>query len=229
LSEKKNNDEKAQKDRNFLNIFIKSPVNLLVKHNISPNLLSFSGFLCALIASIFLGFEFLSKSLSLSWLPPFFIFFAGAFDIFDGVVARKLGKDNPSGAFLDSNLDRLSDALLILGLAYGKLIDFSVAYVLLFITLMISYTRARAENENVNMKGIGLMERAERIIIFIIALSIEAWFIQIYSWNNENYTHLFFTIFIIIYFFLLLYTLMQRIIHTFLKLKKRNNINQTSN
>ncbi|MBY9007592.1 MAG: CDP-alcohol phosphatidyltransferase family protein [Candidatus Lokiarchaeota archaeon] len=220
MSEKENLTKKRQKQRNVLSIFIKKPVNYLVNHKISPNLLSYGGFLCSLLASIFLGFGFLSGGIIISWLPPFFIFFAGAFDIFDGAVARKLDRDNPSGAFLDSNLDRISDASIILGLTYGKLLNYTAAYILLFTTLMISYTRARAENEGVNMKGIGLMERADRIIIFIFALSIEGWFIQIYLWNNENYTNLFFTVFIVIYFVLLVITLLHRIIHTFQKLQK---------
>lgn len=222
MSEKNNLSKKQQKQNDDLNIFIRKPVYFLMKHNVSPNVLSYIGFFCSTLAGIFLGFGFISKGIFLAWIPPFFIFFAGAFDIFDGAVARRMNRDNPSGAFLDSNLDRLSDAIIILGLVYANLLDFIIGYILLFLTLMISYTRARAETVGIEMKGIGIMGRAERIIIIIIALTIEGWIIQVYFWIEQNYSNIFFNIFVVLYLLLLTITLLHRIIHTFISLKNQN-------
>jgi len=222
LSEEKHYTKKRVKQKKFLSIFTEKPINYLIQHNISPNILSYLGFIFSIIATIFIGFRFSSKGIFLAWIPPFLIFFSGAFDILDGAVARRTNKANSCGAFLDSNLDRLSDAVLLLGLIYGKLIEFLVGYILLFLTLMISYTRARAETEGVNMKGIGLMERADRIIILIIALSIEGWIFQISYWMQFDYSGLFFTIFICLYMILLIITLLHRIMYTFKSLRKKD-------
>ena len=53
---------------------------------------------------------------------------------------------------IDSNLDRLSDAVIILGLIYGGFVHFLLGYVIMFLIIMISYIRARAENEVINLK-----------------------------------------------------------------------------
>ncbi|GAH39298.1 unnamed protein product, partial [marine sediment metagenome] len=61
-------------------------------------------------------------------IVPFFMFWAGAFDVFDGEVARMTQKISNSGAFLDSNLDRLSDAIIVLGLILGGYFNYLAGY-----------------------------------------------------------------------------------------------------
>ena len=91
---------------------------------------------------------------------------AGALDILDGAVARASGQVSPFGAFLDSVLDRYSDLLVLAGLVFlfarlGRL-EVVVAVLLALIgTVMVSYTRARAESVGVECR-VGLMERGER-------------------------------------------------------------------
>jgi hypothetical protein len=92
---------------------------------------------------------------------------------------------------------------------------------------MISYTRSRAENEGVNMKGIGFMERAERILFLMFALLSEMWFyyltLLIYGAPVVFFIPVItqipvtpiFLIAIIVFTIALFYTLMQRIIFTF--------------
>ena len=98
------------------------------------------------------------------------------------MIIKRVAKTK-TGAFLDSNLDRLSDAILILGLIYSGFVNFIFGYILMFLIIMISYIRARSENEGVDMKGIGIMERAERVIILMIALNVETW---IYYFSGLN-------------------------------------------
>ena len=148
------------------------------------------------------------------------MFWAGAFDAFDGEVARKTGNISKSGAFLDSNLDRLSDAAIVLGLIIGGYFNYVIGFVILFLIIMISYIRARAENEGIDMKGVGFMERAERLIIFWFAFIFEFW---IYFLSNLFYGApftLFFPIFTLIFTGLLVLTVIQRLLFSFKSLRK---------
>jgi phosphatidylglycerophosphate synthase len=155
----------------------------------------------------------------------------GAMDLFDGEVARRTEKQTQAGAFLDSNLDRLSDAICVIGLIYGGLLDYLLGYIILFLVIMISYIRSRAENEGVNMKGVGFMERAERILFLLFTLIIELifYFITALSFDKPYaFTIPFITrvpvtpvflIGIILFTFTLIYTIIQRLGHAFKSLK----------
>ncbi|MEJ2251369.1 MAG: CDP-alcohol phosphatidyltransferase family protein [Candidatus Lokiarchaeota archaeon] len=206
-------NKKRAIERKIVKKFIETPTNFLISHHITPNILSYLGFLCSVAAAFFIAIGTVHYPIWLAWPAPFLIFMSGTFDVFDGEVARKLNKESSLGAFLDSNLDRLSDAILIIGLIYGGLINYFIGYILLFVVIMISYTRSRAEAEGINMKGIGLMERGERMLTLILGLILETWIFVLTSFT------LFFSFFIIIYLILLLYTLSQRIVYTYKELK----------
>jgi len=140
--------------------------------------------------------------------------------VFDGEVARRTGNISKSGAFLDSNLDRLSDAIIVLGLIMGGYFNYVIGFIILFLIIMISYIRARAENEGIDMKGVGLMERAERLIVLWFAFIAEFW---IFFLSNLFYGapfELFFPIFTIIFTGLLILTIAQRLIFSFKELSK---------
>ena len=99
---------------------------------------------------------------------------AGVSDLLDGTIARGSGQASPRGAFFDSVSDRVSDALLLGGVAwylagqsaYLPILAFAVAAC----SMMISYERARAEALGIDARG-GLMERAERFVFLGIALA----------------------------------------------------------
>ncbi len=232
MSNLKSPVKKKPNQKQLANKFIDVPVNFLIKHNFTPNSLSFIGFLLSLISAILIGFNIIYKFFWFAWLVPFLMFWAGGFDVFDGEVARRTGKITKSGAFLDSNLDRLSDAILIFGLIYGGFINYIFGYFMMFLVLMISYIRARAENEGLDMKGIGFMERAERLIILMIALSAETWIYHFSKYFtgtlwlvfNPVVTAMpvtwFFLFFILGYTILLIITISQRLIFTFKSLNK---------
>ena len=216
---------KREKQREILNKFIDNPVKFLIKHNVSPNILSYIGFFCSVLAAFFIAIGSIHYPIWFSWPAPFLIFWAGVFDVFDGEVARRTKGASPAGAFLDSNLDRLSDAVLIFGLIYSNLIDYLLGFLILFLVVMISYTRSRAENEGIDMKGIGLMERAERIIYIMFLISIESWvyFLTVIVYG-EPFT-LFFSIAVLVFVGLLILTLFQRFVFTFKTLKNKDSEN----
>ncbi len=194
-------------------------VDYFISHNIPPNTLSLIGFLCLLGTAFLIAIGMVHFPIWFSWPVQFLIIIGGFLDAIDGEVARKTNNETLVGAFLDSNLDRLSDAVIILSLIYGGLVDFLHGFIILFLVIMISYTRSCAENHGVKMKGVGLMERHIRIIYLLIATIIESWvyFIVFLIYGIEF--DLIFRILMWIFTGLLIYTLAQRLIFGYNTLK----------
>lgn len=102
---------------------------------------------------------------------------AGFFDVIDGAVARELGKMTPFGGVLDSVVDRASDALLYIGAAayfhnLGATLYEVLSIVALAGALLVSYSRARAENTVPDCK-VGFAERGERMVLMLLALFLD--------------------------------------------------------
>ncbi len=123
----------------------------------------------ALFSSILAGGLF---SVSLIW-GGIITLLSGLFDTLDGSLARTLQKAGPRGAFLDSVLDRYADFFLVFGIwlhfqihsrTIGNFLITSFLILFLFGSLMVSYTRARAEALGYTCH-VGLFQRAERIIL----------------------------------------------------------------
>ncbi len=119
------------------------------------------------------------------------IILSGLFDLFDGVVARTLGKVTTFGGFLDSVLDRYSDLFLLLALIIHYLQKQNPGLVILtsFViigTALIPYVRAKAEIIHLPCT-IGFMERAERIIL-LAAGALFGWMVEI-LWILAILTH----------------------------------------
>ncbi|HEU4605472.1 MAG TPA: CDP-alcohol phosphatidyltransferase family protein, partial [Nitrososphaera sp.] len=93
---------------------------------------------------------------------------SGFFDIVDGSVARVTKQASKKGAFLDSSFDKISEVVIFAGIAFGSLADPFWCLLALGISILVSYTRARAESLGVELKGIGIGERAERMLILAI-------------------------------------------------------------
>lgn len=93
---------------------------------------------------------------------------SGFFDIVDGTVARVTKSSSRKGSFLDSSLDKLSEVAVYLGLAIGDLAEPLLCMIALSLSLIVSYIRARAESLGIELKGIGIGERAERLLILAI-------------------------------------------------------------
>lgn len=139
-----------------------------VRAGISPNQLSVIGFLVGVLAAVLF-------SLGESRWAGIAILICGLFDVVDGTVARLSGKVTRFGGFLDSVLDRLSDSVILVGIMFGglaKIFGYPGWFwpVLALVgSLMVSYTRARAEAAGTEKLDVGIAERAERLIILAIA------------------------------------------------------------
>ncbi|HVE37096.1 MAG TPA: CDP-alcohol phosphatidyltransferase family protein [Nitrososphaeraceae archaeon] len=139
---------------------------------LSPTFWSMIGFAFAILSSIFFGLtNFLNQqSLEFPWqvIASIMLLISGFFDIVDGSVARVMKKTTTRGAFLDSNFDKVSEALIFIAIAIGGLSNPILAMIALSTSILVSYLRARAESLGIELKGIGVGERAERLLILAI-------------------------------------------------------------
>jgi CDP-diacylglycerol--glycerol-3-phosphate 3-phosphatidyltransferase len=137
----------------------------LALSKIHPNVLTFLGLVINIVAAVLLAAgQFRSAG--------FVIIGAGLFDMVDGRVARETNQVTRFGGFFDSVLDRYSDLALLMGLlVYYGIINRPFYVVLTAVVMagsvMVSYTRARAENTIPSCK-VGFMERPERVVLLII-------------------------------------------------------------
>ena len=144
---------------------IEPVADFLVRRNVNPNVITTIGTICTLAAAAI----FASGHISIGgWV----LGITAVFDVLDGIVARRTGRQTAFGAFYDSSLDRISDGALLGGL----LVFYSVAsphhsvpmvvisLLAILGTFLTSYTRARAESLGIDAK-VGLMQRPERVVL----------------------------------------------------------------
>ena len=147
-------------------------VHGLALTRINPNILTFLGLVINIIAAVLFGYATGENTQRLFLYAGLVIIGAGIFDMVDGRVARATGQVTDFGGFFDSVIDRYSDVALYFGLlvyyARGNRFFYVVLTAVVMVTsVMISYTRARAETLIGKCK-VGFMERPERIVLVII-------------------------------------------------------------
>lgn len=135
---------------------------------ISPNALTVIGFLLTLVVATVLAMGNL-------FAGGLLLIFAALFDTLDGALARHSQQVTVFGAFLDSVMDRYSEAVTLIGLMVfyttqpGASLNILLLAATLAGSLMVSYTRARAEAVNIECKE-GFFQRTERIVVLILGL-----------------------------------------------------------
>ena len=178
VSEKKWSMVKSSGVRNTVANYLTQPaVRLLARTSITPSAITWFGFLLAVGAAalIIAGHLFAAG---------FVVLFAGFFDMLDGALARHTNQTTRFGAVLDSILDRLSEAVLLLGILVLFLLveelsvlftllakEWSILLVYLALSgsLLVSYIRARAEALGLECQ-VGLFTRAERVVVLALGL-----------------------------------------------------------
>ncbi len=151
---------------------------------LTPNMLTIIGLLlnCVVAAVLARGYLFVGGILVIG---------AGLFDLLDGAMARVTDQTSAFGGFLDSTLDRYSEAILYGGLLIFMLdtTDAKLGSLLIYATIcgsiMVSYARARAEGLGYKLQN-GLLARPERIIILAAGLILghvlyALWFLAIFT------------------------------------------------
>ena len=142
----------------------------LRRTGLSPDHLTVLGLVVAVFAAVAIGAGYLQLGLLL-------VILAALPDLFDGALAKASNTSSQRGAFFDSVIDRVTDALLFAGLAWHFAVGDTpllamLPFGVLAVSSVISYERAKAESLGLDAKG-GLMERAERIILLCLGLLFE--------------------------------------------------------
>lgn len=154
--------------RKVLSSYLTRPVvKILTALPVSPDFLSWLGFVIVVGAAALIATEHL-------FAAGFAVLLAGFFDLLDGALARQTDRSTRSGALLDSTLDRLSESLLLLSLLFiyardGATLEIVLVGVVLVLSLMVSYLRARGEALGVDCR-VGIFTRAERVIVLALGL-----------------------------------------------------------
>lgn len=148
----------------------------LRKTGLTPDHLTILGLLVGVAAAVAIGAGQLRLGLVL-------VILAALPDLLDGALAKASGSASQRGAFFDSTVDRITDALLLGGIAWYFASEESphmalLPYAVMAVSSLISYQRAKAESLGIDAKG-GLMERAERIIAICLGLLIPVLLIPI--------------------------------------------------
>ncbi len=159
--------------RRALSNYVETPVALFMgRIGLTPNLVTIIGLLIAGVAAYLIG-------VGLWWAGGIVALFAGIFDMFDGALARNTGRASDFGALLDSTIDRVSEAVVLLGvLAYYLISDNDLGALLVYGALvgsiMVSYMRARSEGLGIECK-VGVMQRPERVALTGLGLIVAHW------------------------------------------------------
>lgn len=170
-------------------------------HNIglTPNHVSAVGMLFAISSALAYWNWQLHQILLV--VAPISLLISGFCDALDGALARIYGETTIFGGFLDSLLDRYADAFVLCGIILGGLCHPFWGLTALTGSLLVSYVRARAEAKEIKMEAVGITERAERLLIIVIASFLSVVWLEALSWG------------VIVLAVLANLTVLQRVIH----------------
>jgi CDP-diacylglycerol--glycerol-3-phosphate 3-phosphatidyltransferase len=150
----------------------------LARTRVTPNALTASGVTLCVIAAVLVYFEYRNELLFF-WLGAAVFVVGSILDILDGALARRSGKGTPFGAFLDSTTDRIGECFMLGAIALvfhrdDNEIALAFAFAAVAGSLLVSYTRARAEA--LGLKGdVGIGSRAERVVVITAGLVLAPW------------------------------------------------------
>jgi CDP-diacylglycerol--glycerol-3-phosphate 3-phosphatidyltransferase len=157
-----------EKTRKIISNCVTQPiVSLLARTPLTPNTVTWLGFCITIAAAALIVTEHLLHA-------GIVVLVAGMFDMLDGALARATKRVTRFGGILDSTLDRISEAVLLLGLLAlfardGKTAESLLVGFALLGSLLVSYIRARMEGAGVECKA-GLFTRSERVIVLALGL-----------------------------------------------------------
>ena len=150
--------------RNSLQPHLEKLGNSFASTGISPTGWSVIGLVFALASAFFYGWN-MEFSLIIGGIV---LLAAGFFDIVDGQVARATKKITKTGGFLDSVFDKIAEVAIFFGILVGGFAEPYLVFLAISLSLLVSYTRSKAESLGVKLQGIGIGERAERLLVIAI-------------------------------------------------------------
>ena len=93
---------------------------------------------------------------------------SGFFDMVDGQVARVTGKTSRKGSYFDSMFDKIAETAIFLGILIGGYAEPYIVLLAITLSLLVSYARAKSDALNLKLQGVGIGERAERLLVIAI-------------------------------------------------------------
>lgn len=138
--------------------------NIAHRLGLTPNIISVMGFVLSLASAATYVVVPMRHTLFLV-LAVVFMLASGFCDTMDGIVARTFNQASVFGAFFDSVLDRYADVVIYAGIIISGLCSLEWGLAALAGSVLVSYTRARAESMGIKMESVGFAERAERMLI----------------------------------------------------------------
>ena len=150
--------------RNSLQPHLEKLGNSFASTGISPTGWSVIGLVFAFASAFFYGWN-IEFSLIIGGIV---LLVAGFFDIVDGQVARATKKITKTGGFLDSVFDKIAEVAIFFGILVGGFAEPYLVFLAISLSLLVSYTRSKAESLGIKLQGIGIGERAERLLVIAI-------------------------------------------------------------
>ena len=174
--------------RPLLSIPVAKLVEWMQGAGVTPNMVTYAGFLLTIVSAIILGTGAFR-------IGGFVLWTAAMFDMLDGSLARATNQSSVFGAFIDSTLDRYLESVTFLAMVYyysavpGSRIQLVLIFIILVGSLMVSYTRARAEGLNVKVTE-GWLQRPERLTLLITGLILGSYILNPILWFMAIFTNL---------------------------------------
>ena len=131
---------------------------------LSPNFWTVVGLAIAFASAIVYGFG-IEYGLILGGI---LLLVSGFFDMVDGQVARATGKTSRKGSYLDSMFDKIAETAIFLGILIGGYAEPYLVLLAITLSLLVSYARAKSDALNIKLQGVGIGERAERLLVIAI-------------------------------------------------------------
>ena len=181
------------------------------KIGLTPNKISIIGFILAFASAI----TYALTPNQPPWLliiATIFLLASGFCDTLDGIVARTFQQSTVFGGFFDSILDRYADAAIYAGIIISGLCNPIWGLAALAGSVLVSYSRARAEAAGIKMESVGFAERAERMLILAASSIIAFFYLPVLNYG------------IILLAVLSNFTVIQRGLHVYNQLKKKSSI-----
>jgi archaetidylinositol phosphate synthase len=180
------------------------------KLGLTPNMITAIGLALAFLSAFaYAEWQF---HLIVPWLAFILLLLSGFCDALDGIVARIYGESTVFGGFLDSLLDRYADAAVFVGIIIVGLCYYWAGLLAIIGSLLVSYSRARAEAAGFKMESVGLAERAERMLILLLTTLIAIYWLPALN------------IGVIIIAALANVTVVQRAAYVYVKTKKKESV-----
>ena len=150
--------------RNSLQPHLEKLGNSFASTGISPTGWSVIGLVFGLTSAFIYGWN-IEFSLVIGGIV---LLVAGFFDVVDGQVARATQKVSKTGGFLDSVFDKIAEVAIFFGILVGGFAEPYLVFLAISLSLLVSYTRSKAESLGIKLQGIGIGERAERLLVIAI-------------------------------------------------------------